>query len=161
VLQHKDEKADMKEVIIDGNNLIGKIKNLSVLQKRDKITAREKLAFMLNRYYSNKKIKVSLHFDGFKSVSIRTDNISIIYSDEITADEKIKKQIEQAKNSRNIALITSDRNLQQFAKACSCEIISCEDFSKMLGSSRHRGDEQSRIDEMNNVEEFKKLFNAK
>jgi len=151
----------MKEVIVDGNNLIGKIKALSLLQKKDKISAREKLAFILNRHFSNKNVKVYLHFDGYKNISIKTENIRIIYSNEKTADEKIKKQIEQAKNSRNITLITSDRNLQQFARACSSEIISSENFSKTLSERNLRDEEQTRIEEINDVEEFKKIFKTK
>jgi predicted RNA-binding protein with PIN domain len=148
----------MKELIIDGNNLIGKIRSLSALQKKDKISAREKLAFIVSRYYSGKNNKVYLHFDGFKSLPIKTDNIRIIYSNEKTADDNIKKQIERSKNSRNITLITSDRNLQQFGKVCSCEIISSERFSELITAGNREDEEQSRIAQMNNSEEFKKLF---
>ncbi|HVO73051.1 MAG TPA: NYN domain-containing protein [Ignavibacteriaceae bacterium] len=151
----------MKEVIIDGNNLIGKIKALSILQKKDKIAAREKLAFILDRFYSNKAVKVCLHFDGYKNISIKIEKIRIIYSNEKTADEKIKAQIEEAKNRKNISVVTSDRNLQEFAKVCSCGIISSEDFAKTIRRKIDRDDEQIRIDEINNIEEFKKIFNTK
>ncbi len=45
----------MLHYIIDGNNLIGKIKRFSSLQKKDKQTAREKLAFYVDRYFIFKK----------------------------------------------------------------------------------------------------------
>ena len=151
----------MKEIIIDGNNLIGKNKALSIIQKKDKAAAREKLAFLLDRYYSNKALKAYLHFDGYKNISIAVENIRIIYSNEKTADEKIKAQIEQAKNRKSITVLTSDRNLQQFAKACSCGIISSENFWKIFQSMNQQDEEQSRIDEINNIEEFKKIFNTK
>lgn len=151
----------MKEVIIDGNNLIGKNKALSIIQKKDKTAAREKLAFLLDRYYSNKALKAYLHFDGYKNISIRTENIRIIYSNEKTADERIKAQIEEAKNRKDITVVTSDRNLQQFAKVCSCGFISSENFSKMVQGRNQQDEEQNRIDEINNIDEFKKIFNAK
>jgi predicted RNA-binding protein with PIN domain len=143
----------MKEIIIDGNNLIGKNRVLSIIQKKDKTAAREKLAFLLDRYYSNKALKAYLHFDGYKNISIKIENIRIIYSNEKTADERIKAQIEQAKNRKNITVVTSDRNLQQFAKACSCGIISSENFWKIVQSINQQDDEQNRIDEINNSPE--------
>jgi predicted RNA-binding protein with PIN domain len=54
----------MKQYIIDGNNLIGKIPSLNILQKKDKQGSREKLAFMVDNYFSQKNAKVFLHFDG-------------------------------------------------------------------------------------------------
>ena len=151
----------MKELIIDGNNLIGKIKSLSSIQKKDKVSAREKLAFLIERYYSGKKIKIFLHFDGFENLPIKTSDIKIIYSNEKTADDTIKHQIEHSKNSKNITVITSDGNLQQFAKVCGCGVISSEDFSKMAQGGNQQDDEQNRIDEINNNEEFKKIFDIK
>ena len=60
-----------KTYIIDGNNLIGKVKQLNSLQKKDRQTAREKIAFMLDRYFRKKKVKVSLHFDGFQNTPVK------------------------------------------------------------------------------------------
>ena len=50
----------MKHYIIDGNNLIGKIPAIKKFQKSRKQTSREKLAFLLGRYFSNQKNSVSL-----------------------------------------------------------------------------------------------------
>jgi hypothetical protein len=41
----------MISFIIDGNNLIGKIKSLMDLQKKDKQASREKLVLILDRYF--------------------------------------------------------------------------------------------------------------
>ncbi|MHB9041277.1 MAG: NYN domain-containing protein, partial [Melioribacteraceae bacterium] len=54
----------MNYYIIDGNNLIGRIKSLQQLQKKDKQASREKLIYFLNRYFTGKKVKLSLHLDG-------------------------------------------------------------------------------------------------
>ena len=59
----------MLHYIIDGNNLIGKIKHFSNIQKKDKQAAREKLALFLDRYFISKKAKVTLHFDGFENLA--------------------------------------------------------------------------------------------
>jgi len=144
--------------IIDGNNLIGKISSLMNLQKKDKLASREKLIYILDRYFTKKKASVSLHLDGHQSGSINSSKMKIIYSENLTADEKIKKQISQSKSPRNIIVITSDSNLAQFAKVCSTTVISSEEFVAGIKKSAQTADEQVRIDSINNIEEFKKLF---
>lgn len=148
----------MQHYIIDGNNLIGKIKFLNQLHKKNKIQSAEKLALIVGRYFHSKKIAVSLHFDGFQSDVIKVPGIKIIYSGKLSADERIKKEIENSKNPKNIILVTSDNNLAEFGSVCSCHVIKCEGFSKLLLSSGSIDEEISRIEQMNNQEEFRKLF---
>jgi predicted RNA-binding protein with PIN domain len=147
--------------IIDGNNLIGKISLLMNLQKKDKQASREKLVFMLDRYFANKKANVFLHFDGHPNSKINSSRMKIVYSENQTADDKIKKQISQFRSPRNLIVITSDSNLAQFAKVCSCTVYSSDDFAAEINKSAGNLDEQSIIDSMNNIDEFKKLFGAK
>jgi predicted RNA-binding protein with PIN domain len=146
--------------IIDGNNLIGKISSLMNLQNKDKQASRDKLVFMLDRYFVKKKSNVSLHFDGHPGTVINSSRMKIVYSENHTADDKIKKQISQSKSPRNLNVVTSDSNLAQFAKVCSCNVISSEKFVADINKSGSNSDEQSIIDSMNNIDEFKKLFGA-
>jgi len=145
----------MRHFIIDGNNLIGKIPSI---KSRDKNTEREKLAFVLERYFSNKKVKVSLYFDGHKNLPIKVSGIKIIYSENLTADDLIKNEIERVSNRKNIILVSSDNNLKEFARVCSSEVKSSEDFWKDLNSSQKNDEEETIIDSMKNTDEFKKLF---
>lgn len=115
---------------------------------------------MLSRYFGIKRAAVSLHFDGFEKEVIKVSNIKIIYSGNLSADEKIKKEIENSKNPRNIVLVTSDSNLMEFGKVCSCQSIKCEVFAKQLLSINSYDEEQSRIDSIKDNEEFKILFGA-
>jgi len=148
----------VKHYIIDGNNLIGKIKSLNQIQNRNKQHSREKLVFLLGRHFDKRKASVNLHFDGFENDTIRVSWIKIIYSGSLTADEKIKCEIEKSKNPKNNILITSDSNLAEFGRVCSCQIIKSEEFAKQLLSSNSTEEEQAKIDAINSAEEFKKLF---
>jgi uncharacterized protein len=150
----------MRHYVIDGNNLIGKISTLHKLQNKDKQSSREKLAFILERYFGNKNnVKVTLHFDGFPGQAIKIQNIKIIYSNKRTADDEIKLEIEREKNARNIIVISSDFNLKEFASKCGCDWKSCEDFSKEILNTTQEDEEKKKIDEIDN-EEFKRLFNS-
>lgn len=148
----------MKHYIIDGNNLIGKIKSLKQLHKKNKVRSTEQLAIILGRYFGNKNVKVSLHFDGFQSEPIKVSGLKIIYSEKTIADEKIKNEISKSKNPKNITLISSDGNIAEFGRVCSCQTIKSEEFANRLNSSDGIDEEKSRIDEMKNSNEFKRLF---
>lgn len=148
----------MLNYIIDGNNLIGKISSLMGLQKKDKQASREKLVYILDRYFVDKKVNVTLHLDGHPGERINSSKMRIVYSENLTADEKIKLQISQSKSPRSITIVTSDSNLAQFAKVCSAKIISSEEFAAEISKSNNALDEEGIIKSINNIDEFKKLF---
>lgn len=144
----------MLHYIIDGNNLIGKISSLKNLP--DKQSAREKIALLLEKYFLGKKLKVSLHFDGFENVPIKVSGIKIYYSQIRSADEMIKNEIEQIKNTKSVFVISSDTEIGSFAKVCGCQVKSSENFYKELISAKDKFDDEKPTDF--NTDEFKKLF---
>ncbi|MBK7629442.1 MAG: NYN domain-containing protein [Ignavibacteriales bacterium] len=148
----------MLSYIIDGNNLIGKIPLLKNLQNKDKQSSREKLTYMLDRFFISKKANVTLHLDGHPNEKINSSKMKIIYSENLSADERIKRQISYSKSPRNIIVITSDSNLAQFAKVCSATVISSEEFAAEIQKSSSNADEDAKIKSMDNIEEFKRLF---
>ena len=143
-----------RKYIIDGNNLIGKIPDLHGLDKK---VLRAKLAFILERYFYNKKVKVSLHFDGFANAQIRARGLKIIYSENRIADDKIRDEISYAKNPKLITLVSSDNALRDFAKKNSCTIISSEEFNREMNKPANVNDEEKLIKGIDN-EEMKRLF---
>lgn len=142
--------------LIDANNVIGKDKSLFKIQKKDNFSSREILAHRIDRHFLTKKVNVAIFFDGFITLPIKTSKAKIFYSNKKTADDLIKNYIADSKNHRNITVITSDHNIQQFAHVCSCTVISSEDFLKEL-NLKDVDDEEVRIKEINN-DEIKKLF---
>ena len=87
-----------------------------------------------------------------------SSKMRIVYSENFTADEKIKKQISQSKSARNISVVTSDSNLAQFAKVCSAKIISSEEFAAEINKTNDALDEEGIIKSINDIDEFKRLF---
>ena len=148
----------MVHYIVDGNNVIGKIPELFKLQKSDKQRSREQLVYLLQRYFHNKKINLTLHFDGFANIPLPLSKGKIIYSENKTADSLIKENIERIKNRKNIILVTSDNELKNFGKACGCTIVSSKDFGKVLTKGSSIDEEKLRTEEINDVEEWKRIF---
>ena len=106
-------------------------------------------------------MKLSLHFDVYENGHLNISKGKIIYSESKSADEKIKDQISSSKNRRDLVIISSDNNIRDFAKVCGCSIITSEEFYKSIDSKNENSDEEKRIKEMNNIDEFKKLFDVK
>ena len=150
----------MKSYLIDGNNLIGKINSIKKIQDKDKQSARERLVMLIEQYFNTRKGKVFLHFDGFQNTPLSLSKGVIIYSEKSKADKKIKEQIEISKNSKNLIVISSDHEIQNFARVCSCDVVTSEEFAKELTSKKNINEEERRIKSIDDVEEFKKLFNA-
>ena len=146
--------------IIDGNNVIGKDRQLMKIWKKDKQLVREKLALILEDSFCDSRNKVFLHYDGFENLSIKTSKVKIIYSNKKTADDLIRKQIENSDSPKNITLITSDISLVEFARVCRCKVLSSEEYLSVLKRSK-KDEEKGKIESMNNIEEFKKIFGVK
>ena len=151
----------MKTFLIDGNNLIGKIKKLFALQQKDKQASREQLIYLLDKYFKLQKNKGVVYYDGFQSTAIASDYVRIKYSQNQTADDIIREDISHAKNRINLIVITSDSALSNFARACSCEVKKSETFAKQFLEAKPSECENGIINKLNSqTEEFKKLFGA-
>ncbi len=122
----------MNHYIIDGNNLIGKIKSLSTAKKKDKQQSREGLVNLLNGFFAGKKCNHTLHLDGHANTPLHLSKGKIIYSEKHTSDYFIRSEIDNSKNSKQIILVSSDHSLMNYAKVNSCTIIKSEDFAKQL-----------------------------
>jgi len=147
----------IRKYIIDGNNLIGKIKDLWTLQIKDKQMSRVKLVKIIEQYFNGKKYKVSLHLDGYSADSIPSSNCVIHYSNKNSADSEIKKEIDLANTPKTIAIVSSDHSVQNYAKASSCTVISSEEFAKKIKGEKIKNSEDE-IAKSISDDEMKKLF---
>ncbi len=126
-----------RKILIDGNNLLHKIPKLS---KNSTSDTRISLALKLDNYFAKRNINCTVIFDGHRKDTIRTNKVKIEYSGSITADEIIRTEIERAKNTKLLTVISSDTGITDLAKVCSCDIIKSEDFSKMLNENNNNSE---------------------
>lgn len=138
----------MNHYIIDGNNLIGKIKSLQELQRKDKHSSREGLVNILNRYFAGKKIKLTLHLDGHPNLPLHISKGRITYSERQSADSKIREEIERSKNPKLIVLVSSDQSLMNYARVNSATVIKSEEFYKEIVKSQEKNEESEKIKEL-------------
>lgn len=151
----------MKHYIIDGNNLIYKIKKLEKLVKSDNQNVREKLSFMIENYFIQKNVSITIYFDGYENLPIKLNKVKIIYSEKDTADNKIRLQIDAAKNKRNLVVISSDvKDIIRYAEKNGCSILASEQFAELLNSYSNRNISDEKENSGISVSEIKKIFNV-
>ena len=149
----------MNHYIIDGNNLIGKIRSLQKLQDKDKHSSREGLINIINRYFANKKVKLTLHLDGFSNYPLHLFSGEIIYSDKKSSDQMIRQEIDRSPNPKLIILISSDNDLINYAKVNSCKIIKSEELVREIENTSSIDEESEKLKQLEKQkDEFLKLF---
>ncbi len=151
----------MNTYYIDGNNVIGKVSWLSAIQRTDRQRSREALARWIDEYFVSRKVKVVLFLDGHPGLSIPTIKISIVYSEKKSADDCIRKAVSDSKSRSRIIVVTSDRSLADFARACACAVIPSEKLHTEIRSSGQQDEESKRLDALEKSNnEFLKLFSS-
>ena len=153
----------MKTIIVDSNNLIHKISEIKKLFLESPESAQLTLVESVKSKV-NKNYKLIFVFDGFGN--IRKNNV--YYSGKISADEVIRKYIEDNYDKKTLTVVSSDAEIQRLAKVCGCEVKKSEDFWRELNPSPTKnkninqllykdGEKPDRISKKE-LEEFKKYF---
>lgn len=128
-------------IIIDGYNLIHRVKELREFLKIDIQHARIELINRLTGLISRKNISIRLVFDGDRvgQPSHQSINkIHVIYSIKPQiADTVIKQFVDKSKNPKNLLVVSSDSSVYQYAKSAKAQAIRSEEFySKYLDSKK-------------------------
>jgi len=124
------------KVIIDGYNLLHASPNMSVRREELLENARNRLIEKLSNYKRQKNVSISIIFDGWKNgMPIQNQELSrgikIIYSKlGEKADDVIKRLI--ANSSEEIVVVSSDREIRDFAEKHSTVSLSSSEFEKKV-----------------------------
>lgn len=153
----------MKTLLIDGNNLIHKVQGLKTKFRENPETAQMSLIESV-RTRTGRGGKAVIVFDGFGSIK----KSNVIFSGVKTADEVIRKYIEDKYEKEDITVVSSDTGITGLAKICGCGVIKSEEYSKTLSAPKDHGkninqlfiDDKEKPDGMSrkDFEEFKKYF---
>jgi uncharacterized protein len=126
-------------LIIDGYNLIRQSPDLMAQESQDLRWGREALLEKLAAYRRLKKYAITVVFDGWEAGEglgnrDRVQGMLVIYSRRgEKADEVIKRMADQEREGSLI--ISSDREIMQYAERAGAAVMSAEDFSFRLYSA--------------------------
>jgi predicted RNA-binding protein with PIN domain len=120
--------------LIDGNNFIGHISPYELRDPRSKYSLVAKL-LIFNKII---KAKIILVFDGPPDPKIIDqnflgDSLTVLYPDRgHKADEIIKDILSKRARERRFFVVSSDREIKDYARNNGIKPLSCEDFNKEL-----------------------------
>jgi predicted RNA-binding protein with PIN domain len=124
-------------LLIDGHNLIPKIRGMSLRAMDDE----QELIAQLQDYCRIKRAHVEVFFDGapagFSGKRFYGQIAAHFVRKGTTADDAITDHLRKlGKNARNWTVVSSDRRVQAEARACQAQVISSENFFDMLRSAQ-------------------------
>ncbi len=126
----------MQHFLIDGYNVIHAIPALKKLLAQDSDSAREQLIHLISKLTIKRKFRCTVVFDGDQPKSrIKHSShapIHVVYSSPQSADAKIKQMIEHSKNRSLLVIISSDREILNFARVCACTTHTSKHFANLL-----------------------------
>lgn len=135
----KDRGKIIVWLIIDGYNVLRSNGGTAPLRGRDFQAERERFIENLGRYLGQRRDKVTVVFDGFNADTDfpavkRQGGVEVIYSRRSqTADEVIKEMVDQAPDTRDIMVVSSDREISDFVKSLGASVIGARNLADRLG----------------------------
>jgi hypothetical protein len=114
---------------------------------------REALIFLLKRDKpaGSSRNRTTVVFDGHPPVNTiekESAGIAVVYSRQISADEKIKKIVDSAGNPKTVVVVSDDREVRFFARSAGARDMGVEDFLSL----KKKRPEKSREGDSENVE---------
>ncbi len=83
-------------------------------------------------------------FDGYArhlGADLSNSEIRVIFSGADTADERIKRIVEQAKAAKNLVVVSDDNEIRYFVKSAGIAVLRVEEFIGGKKNLRKRGNE--------------------
>jgi len=80
----------------------------------------------------NSKNKVTIVFDGYpgrNADGMEDASVAILYSCDISADEKIKRMVEKSLHRKSLVVVSDDKEIKLLVKALGACAMGIEDFS--------------------------------
>ena len=116
------------QYVIDGYNLIRHraFKGCS----RSKNERHGLLEFIRSkRPCGSRKNRVTVVFDGYSGEGrAQEEDIEIIFSCDISADEKIRRILEAGPKNRNVVVVSDDRQVREFCRLYNATALGVEEF---------------------------------
>lgn len=135
--------------IIDGYNLI---KQTPGLNKSSLEGSRASLIqfIKVSRPQGSQNNRVTIVFDGQANVSMswpayQDSGIRIIFSQGMSADERIKELVESAGNPKNIVVVTNDRDIQVCVRRLQARIKTVQEFTNTFKALPTNNCSQNRL----------------
>jgi len=122
--------------IIDGHNLIPKVRGLSLQAMDDEM----QLVELLQEFCRQNRKQVEVYFDKASPGGVRARNFGLVIArfvhEGTTADDAIRAKLQRlGRSARNWTVVSSDRSVQASARAVRAQVMPSESFAGLLTQS--------------------------
>lgn len=119
--------------IVDGYNVLHKN---SVLADQTKEDGRTVLVRLIESEQPQGSLnnQVTVVFDGYRGqwAAPESSPVRVLFSDEESADDKIKKLVDKSSSPRSLIVVTDDREIRYFVKGLGAKIMDADEFLARL-----------------------------
>jgi predicted RNA-binding protein with PIN domain len=116
---------------LDGYNIIHTVPEFS---SQDHCAAIQRLLHFvaINRPQGSARNAVSVFFDGYPppGVGAAPGGVSVVFSGETTADDKIQQLAGRCRNPKVLIVVTDDRDLRRSVKGCGAKVMAVDEFMR-------------------------------
>jgi predicted RNA-binding protein with PIN domain len=151
-----------RKYLIDGYNLLYQFEELRRRMEYDLESAREGMVLRLSGFALRKSVDVTVVFDGsgepIPSPS-RVRGIQIYFTKPpLKADPVIKRMIAERKKADDLVVVTSDREIESFARLCGVKVETSQAFARALQQNPST-EMEKKIDHTLSEQEVKEWMN--
>lgn len=117
----------MLHYLIDGYNVI---RQMSFLSGKTLRGEREGLIRFIEQKKPQGKNEITIIFDGQKGVSsppLPNNEIKVIFTKNISADEKIKKMVEK-RDAKQMVVVSDDKDIKFYVRSLGAKVLSVKEF---------------------------------
>ena len=119
--------------LIDGHNLIAALPDIDLAEEHDEA----KLLIKLKGFCARGKAQCTVIFDGglpggASSLSTKSVRVFFAAAEQSSADRLIKRRIDKLRDARNWTLVSSDRELRDYARWKGMRNIPAAEFADLL-----------------------------
>ncbi|MCU0666927.1 MAG: NYN domain-containing protein [Candidatus Omnitrophica bacterium] len=142
--------------IIDGYNLVH---NPDFPAPDGKISVHRALAVLIRHYNlcGKSSNSVTVVWDGFAPSQMSRDlysGVIFVFSSDISADDKIRNMLEEAENTKNIIVVSDDKQVQASARLFKARYQRIEEFLKPAAKAfRQKRDGASLSDKLTHAQQ--------
>jgi predicted RNA-binding protein with PIN domain len=120
------------QYLLDGYNIIHQ---LPVLARKDFDEARAAFVRLIeiHRPQGSVKNSINLIFDGKPGLAPPVSSaVKIIFTQEESADDRIKRMVDESSNPRRIIVVTDDRAIQYSVRSAGAKVMGVQEFGGKL-----------------------------
>ena len=120
------------QYVIDGYNIINHPKFIPARRSYVSIQSALLDFILANKFTGSNKNKITVVFDGYPApIALReSGDISVVFSRRISADEKIKRMVEESAGRGSIIVVTDDGEIKCAVRALGARVQGIEEFVK-------------------------------